>query len=561
MSGQPDVNGPPIGPTGSEFVSDTPAETPAETVARNSASMAMWTMVGRVTGFVRITLIAAVLGPTFFGNLFQSVNLLPNIVYEFMAGNLIIALLVPPLVQRLDRGNRDDLERLARGFLGVMLLAFAVAASVAIALGPFIVRALLLGVDDPDELARLVKLGWVLLALVAPQLLLYGVAGCGVAVQHAHGRYKLAAAAPALENIGLSLVLVAYAVVFGLGSRFDEIGLPQVLLLGLGSTFAVAVHAGAQGWGAKRVGCRLLPRAGWRDPEVRAIVRLAIPSVGYAGLNAVRIFGILVVAGTVPGGVVAFALAVNFFNLPVAIGGRSIAWAQVPRLSRLHHLNDPASLYTEWSHGLAASLFLVVPAGVAYVVLAHPLAEAFSFGEMATPRGVGLITAALASIGLGVIGETCFIHATQGWYARREVSAPLRAMLLRTGLTVSGMVVAAVAFDGIAALVMLGLTVTIADGVTGGLLSRWFRIAVAPGRHWSIRPLLQAAGASIVMVVPAWFVAEHFPSLIGTGRNGSIVAVALAAVVGATVYLAIQWCWRSDELRWLRSSRVGLKAA
>jgi putative peptidoglycan lipid II flippase len=553
VSNHPGGTGSPSAATDDEVA----AATPAETVARNSASMAVWTVVGRFTGFVRIMLIAAVLGPTFFGNLFQSVNLLPNIVYEFMAGNLIIALLVPPLVLRLDRGERDDLERLAGGFLGVMLLAFAAAAALAVAFGPIIVRALLLGVDDPDELARLVRLGWVLLALVAPQLLLYGVAGSGVAVQHAHGRYKLAAAAPALENIGLIVVLVVYAAVFGVGSNPEDIGLPQVLLLGLGSTGAVGLHAGAEWWGAKRVGCTLLPRPGWRDPEVRAIIRVAIPSVSYAGLNAVRYFGILVVAGTVPGGVVAFALAVNFFNLPVAIGGRTIAWAQVPRLSRLHHTDDRSSLFAEWNNGLAASLFLVVPAGVAYVALAHPLAEAFSFGEMATPRGVSLVTASLASIGLGVIGETAFIHATQGFYARRDVGAPLRAMVLRTGLTVTGMAVSAIAFDGIATVVMLGLTVTAADLTTGALLSHWFRSTVAPGRRWTFRPLIQALGASLVMVVPAWIIADRLPSLVGDGRGGDLTVMAFAVMVGVVVYVTIQWSWRSEELQWLRSSTGG----
>jgi putative peptidoglycan lipid II flippase len=549
------------GSPGEQNGDEVVTETPAATVARNSASMAVWTVVGRVTGFARITLIAAVLGPTFFGNLFQSVNLLPNIVYEFMAGNLIIALLVPPLVQRLDLGDRDDLERLAGGFLGVMLVAFTAAAVLAVALGPLIVRALSLGVDDPDELAKLVKLGWVLLALVAPQLLLYGVAGSGVAVQHAHGRYKLAAAAPALENVGLIVVLAVYAAVFGLGSDLQDVGLPQVVLLGLGSTCAVGLHAGAEWWGARRVGCTLIPRAGWRDPEVRAIVRLAIPSVAYAGLNAVRYFGILVVAGTVPGGVVAFALAVNFFNLPVAIGGRTIAWAQVPRLSRLHHTDDRTSLFKEWNSGMAASFFLVVPAGVAYVALAHPLAEAFSFGEMATPRGVSLVTASLASLGLGVVGESAFIHATQGCYARRDVAAPLRAMMLRTGLTVVGMVVAAVAFEGVSTLVMLGLTITTADITTGALLSHWLRTTVAPHRAWAFRPLLQAVGASMAMVVPAYLIADRLPLLVGEGRVGDLGAVALAVVVGGAVYLLIQRIWHSDELDWLRSSvRGGVKA-
>ena len=40
-----------------------------------------------------------------------------------------------------------------------------------------------------------------------------------------------------------------------------------------------------------------MPRAGWRDPEVRAIIRLALPSSGHAALNCATFFGLLVVSG------------------------------------------------------------------------------------------------------------------------------------------------------------------------------------------------------------------------------------------------------------------------
>ena len=129
-------------------------------------------------------------------------------------------------------------------------------------------------------------------------------------------------------------------------------------------------------------------------------------------------------------------------------------------------------------------------------------------------------------------------------------------MVLRTGVTATGMVLAVVAFDGVMALVVLGLTITAADLTTGALLSNRFRIAVARGRSWSFGPLLHAVAASLVMVIPAGLIAQGFPSLIGESRQGSIVGVVLAAVVGVGVYLALQRSWHSAELAWLRSSRA-----
>jgi peptidoglycan biosynthesis protein MviN/MurJ (putative lipid II flippase) len=42
--------------------------------------VALGTLVSRITGFGRVAALAAVLGPTYFGNLFQTSLLLPYIL-------------------------------------------------------------------------------------------------------------------------------------------------------------------------------------------------------------------------------------------------------------------------------------------------------------------------------------------------------------------------------------------------------------------------------------------------------------------------------------------------
>ena len=77
--------------------------------------MAVLTLVSRATGFARGIVIAAVLGPTFFGNLFVAANSLPNLIFELVIGSVIVSLLVPPLVTHLDLGDRAAARRIACG--------------------------------------------------------------------------------------------------------------------------------------------------------------------------------------------------------------------------------------------------------------------------------------------------------------------------------------------------------------------------------------------------------------------------------------------------------------
>jgi putative peptidoglycan lipid II flippase len=108
----------------------------AAATAGDSLTVALWTMVSRVTGVARIAVIGAVLGPTFFGNTYQFTNSLPNVIYYgFMAGTLFSSLLVPALVRHIDDGNRRASERVAGGFLGMTLAALLFVAPPLVMLG------------------------------------------------------------------------------------------------------------------------------------------------------------------------------------------------------------------------------------------------------------------------------------------------------------------------------------------------------------------------------------------------------------------------------------------
>ncbi|HKY16748.1 MAG TPA: lipid II flippase MurJ, partial [Microthrixaceae bacterium] len=298
-----------------------------DTLTTDTATVAGWTVVSRATGFLRVVTIAAVLGPTYFGNTFQALNLLPNLTYELLAGGLISALLVPALVRRGVSGDRSEVARFASGFLGTALVLFGLVAIMLVLIGPLVLRMFGLGVRDQAALELQRNAGWLLLALVMPQLPLYGVVGTAAAVQNARGRFAFPAGAPVIENVGVVITLLVSAIAFGTGRDLDEVSSSQVLVLGLGSTISVAVHAGVQWWGARRCGITLIPRAGWRDPEVRSLARLARPSLGIAALIGVRYLALVVVASSVRGGVVAFTMAINFFNLPIALGAKPVATA------------------------------------------------------------------------------------------------------------------------------------------------------------------------------------------------------------------------------------------
>jgi putative peptidoglycan lipid II flippase len=521
-------------------------------LAADTRTVAVWTLVSRITGFGRVVTIAAVLGPTYFANLFQTACVAPVLINELLVGSLISAMLVPALVRHVDQRDRLGASRLAGGFLGTAVIAASIVVAICILAAPLLLALMTAAVHDPAIRAQQRDVGWLLLLMLLPQIFLYGLALTGVAVQQAHGRFAFAAAAPALENIGTMAVMGASALLFGVGIDVSEITIPNLILLGLGSTAAVGLHAAAQWWGAYRAGVPLIPRAGWRDPEVRQVIRLAIPSSGYCALNSLTTFGLLVVAGAVPGGAVAFQIGNNFFNLPVALCARPVAAAQLPRLSRSFQSGDLAGFHATYRSSLALAAFIALPAALLFAAIPYTLAQGVSYGEMATASGRALVAPAIGGLALGIIGETAFLVTTSASYARRDAATPFRGMAIRAALTFAGMAVAFTLMEGSAILWTLGLSLSGADLIAAAYLHyrQVRRLPRLPAGK--LDRLLGDLVASLIAAMAGFAIAVWLAD-VATNQYESLGICIVALTASSLSYLLVQWMRGSAELQSLFS--------
>ena len=517
-------------------------------------TVAAWTIVSRATGVMRFAVIGAVLGPTFFGNTYQFTNSLPNLVYfGFLAGSLFSSLLVPALVGHIGDRNEDRKasERIAGGFLGSALVVLLAVAPIAIVIGPLVLGfGAVGGAPQASEARAEMGLGLVLIVLFIPQIFLYAVVGTATAVMNSRRRFALAAGAPAIENIGTMAVLGAAAVIFGTNTSIDHVNAGEIALLGLGSTGAVALHAAVQWWGARRAGVLLVPRPGWRDPEVRVVVRRAVPSIAQAGLASLQVLVLLMIANRLAGGVVAFQISLNFYYLAIAVGATPVALSLLPRLSRMHLERDTTAFRDTLVRGLALGFLVAIPAAVGYAVLAVPLARTISFGRMASTDGVAMVAAALAALSLAVIGQTVFSILTYASYARKDTRTPLYSMGLQAALCL-GLASTALLFHGPAMLLVLGLALSLS--VCAAALHLSIRTWPGLSRRGNERlapSLARFAAGAAIMAGPAWLVADTVPGWLGRSL-GPRLATAAAVVVGAAVFLALQALLRSPELGWI----------
>jgi putative peptidoglycan lipid II flippase len=521
-------------------------------VLRNTLSGSIWTVVSRLTGLGKVLAVGAVLGATYLGNTYQAINSLPNLVYyQLLAGSLFASLLVPPLVRHVEQGDRVRAQRLVAGFFGSLLLIAVTASVIILALGPLILHVLTLGVPDRAAAAAQARVGRLFLIMFVPQIVLYVIAGTAAAVMNAHGRFALAAGAPALESLGMIAVLAVAGWVFGTGIDISHVSNAQLLLLGLGTTAAVGLHATCQWWGARASGVKVLPGPGWRDPEVRRVIRRILPTLGYTGLAATQLFAVLIVANRVPGGLVAFQLALNFFYLPTAVVTWPVARALLPHLSHFHHEHQMGLFRDEFLRGVAVASFLTIPIAVLYLVMASPLAQAVAFGQLQKGQGVTMMALSLAALAPAVLGETWFILGTYAWYAQQDARAPLRSMIVRVGVSL-GLMVPAWLARGPEVLFFLGTSLSVGS-LAGSLHIAWrLRRSMPSGGYSAFRSLGRTAAASLLMLAPAGLARVALEHL-GTSRLARLTVFSVTAMVALGAFIGIQAVWRAPELALLKN--------
>lgn len=506
-------------------------------VAADSASGAVWTLASRITGFIRVVLIGAVLGPSFVGNLFQLANQLPWLVFEITVGSLLGSLLVPALMQHVKSENAnagqtdlDALSRLAGAFASTVIVGFGLVTLAVMALSPLLARLFAVGV--PAELrSDLIADALPLVLLTAPQLIGYGLTVTAQSIQQAMGSFAFPAGAAIVENVAVIATLAAYAVVFESNTTVPGFDLDRILLLGIGSSLGVTAHVLLQWWGVRRLGLRVRLSAGWREPEVRDVLTRALAATASAALNGIRIFGILLLANSVAGGVVALQLGLNLIGVAVALGAKPVAYAMLPRLAVLFRSGDLPGYRTEYDRGVGLAGLMIVPAALGLGLLGWLIGPALAFGAMNTSDGRALLAVTVTAIAGSVAGEALHQLGVAGCYGRNDTRSPFVAFALRLGLTAAFVPFAWLA-DGAGRIAIIAAVMSAADLLSGIVLHR---SATRQGQSsYDLSGSLRSSmGASIL----GFGVAAGLGVAISTQLDAALVTAAIVGLLGLGITL------------------------
>jgi putative peptidoglycan lipid II flippase len=499
-------------------------------VTKAATGMGVATAVSRGIGFVRVLVIAAVLGTTYLGNAYQSSNSVSNVLFELLAAGALSAVLVPTFVDHLDRGDQAEAERLAGRVLGVALVALGVIVVIGVLAAPLIADVLTTGVSDPLIAERQRELSTFFLRFFVPQILLYAVGAVSVAVLYAQRRLAITAMAP----IGLTVVVVIAMGAFRLLAGPDpglDLDSGERLVLALGGTFGVLAFVGIPTVALWRGGFHLVPRLGRRDPEVGRVLRLSGWAVLQHSLIGVLLLAAIIVGNSVEGGTIAYQTAWIFFLAPYAVLAQPVHTAILPDLARERDAPKRFADSLRWA--LDGMAILVVPVTAGLLALSLPLMNVVAFGQATDAGGVGLLAAGLASLAIGLYAYSAFLLFARAHYARGNSRTPAIVATGAAALGVVVMVVGGQLTSGRETVAVLGLGHSAAY-IFGSIV---LGIGLARRTGESIVPwaLVRATAVAAPIAIVIWLATRAIDP---AGRVGNLVALVVATALGGLAYWA-----------------------
>jgi putative peptidoglycan lipid II flippase len=493
--------------------------------------MSVATAASRGVGFVRIWVVAAVLGTTYLGNTYQSSNAVSNILFELVAAGALSAVLVPTFAEHFRQNDQAEAERLAGGVLGFALAVMGVVTVVGMVFAPAIARLLAVGVSNPAVEQQQVALSTFLLRFMIPQVLLYAVGTVATAVLFAQRRFVIAALAPIANTLVITIAMVTFRALHGDGGGLD-LTLAEKLVLGVGATLGVVGFTGVPTVAVMRSGFRLRPRLGAVDRKLRHLLFLS----AWVALQpdvAVLLLAAMVMGNQVAGGVVAYQFCMVAFLAPYAILALPIHTTILPDLSHdVADANlDAFAARLRW--GLDGIAIALVPIAAAFVALARPAMDVVA--PSSTRGDIDLFAAMLASLGIGLFTYGTFLLLARACYALNDSKTPaivagVSSLVGATVMVVGGLNAESdtwkVAFVG------LGFSSAYFIGtlVLGAILRRRLGCPFFPLVLWRVLP------ASMALGVLAWWVERLVAP---RERLATLLVLAAIGLVGLGAYGAM----------------------
>ncbi len=480
-----------------------------------------FTLLSRVTGFVRDIVLAAILGAGPIADAFFVALRIPNHFRAIFAEGAFNAAFVPAYARIREQNGAAPAQIFADRIFTVLLASQIVLLGVAFAFMSGVIGLLAPGfMDDPLRFDLAVDLT----RITFPYLLLISLVTLYGGILNALSRFATPAAAPILLNLSMVTAL-AFAAFFPTAGHAAAWG---VLIAGVLEVLLVGGDAWRRG---------ALPKLRWPtfDVEMKGFFKRFAPATVGSAETQIALFADTIIASFLAAGALSALYYADRLNqLPIGVIGIAAGVVLLPEMARRLATGDEAGARHSQNRAVELTLLLTVPCLVAFLLVPELIMRALfgrgAFTEEAA-QNAGMTLMAYAT---GLLAFVLIRSAAVTFLARGDTITPVKALFFAVIVNVALKVV----LTGPLSQVGLALA-TSAGAWVNVVLLVWFGhrrgLLTIDRRLLAALPRLAVAGLALAAVL---VVGEHLlaPRVAGLPLRDEIT-LALLAVLGAATYL------------------------
>ncbi|WP_406688351.1 murein biosynthesis integral membrane protein MurJ [Saccharopolyspora sp. ID03-671] len=511
-----------------------------------SGSMAIATLISRITGFLWKLLLAFAVGFGVVNDSFNVSNTLPNSIFELLIGGVLTSVVVPVLV-RSQKADADGGQRFVQQMMTLAVVVLGIGTLIAVVAAPLLTWIFVTESDTSNT-----ELVNVLAYLLLPQIFFYGLSALAGAILQSKQIFSPPAWAPVVNNLVVIVTIGVYMLLPGQMS-LNPVSMTDahVLVLGIGVTLGVVSQAAIQIPALRATGFTFRWRWGW-DSRLSEFGGLALWMLAYVAVSQVGLVALSRVAFTGDeGGWSTYNYVWMLLQLPYGVIGFSIMTAILPRMSAAAADEDYAKVIDDLSLGNRLSTVTLMPVSAVMTALGVPLAlSLFALrGETGSATTLGV---ALAISAFGVLPYALTMMQMRTFNALSDARTPTLIMVVMTAAKVllAILVAAILPSDQI----VYGLTfVNSFTFIVGWLVGEaWLRHRLGPlGSGRFLATAGKSLVASVIGGLAAWGVAVGVDALIpgAAGAGTGWLQLLIGSAVGFAVIFGLMSMLRVAELQ------------
>ena len=375
-------------------------------------------LASKITGILDDLILARTIGPGPELDAYYAAFGLPDLLFTLIAGGALASAFIPVFTSFLTIGDRSGAWKLFSAVVNTAFIAAAIGAAILALFAPWIV-AETVGRGFPPEYQQLCAN---LMRVILIGTMIFAISGVVMSALQANQHFFLPALAPIMYNLGILAGVIFLAPTLGVWG--PAIGVVAGSLL----------HLLIQVPGLIKYKAAWTARLGWRDVQLRRVIRLMIPRV--IGLGTVQLAGVITIslASTLTAGsVTALNYGWRIMQLPETLIATALATAAFPTLSEFAARGQIPQLRATLRITLLAILALTIPATLGLLILGRWMVQVLYDVSL---EATLLTTWALHGYALGLIAHSLLEVVARTFYAQQDTWTPLYVAIGAMGVAI-----------------------------------------------------------------------------------------------------------------------------